>query len=96
MWSNTCLVCHACFYAGPHPCTQVVVNVADDVYENGETNSADELATPCKPDKRRGVDRMPAKSVMAAQNGKLRNWTRAALSHYLHVLGVKVPSGSNR
>ena len=39
---------------------------------------------------------MQAKLVMAAQNGKLCDWTRAALSHCLDVLGVKVPSGSNR
>ena len=31
IWCNTCLVFHACFSAGPHPCTEVVVNVADDV-----------------------------------------------------------------
>ena len=33
---------------------------------------------------------------MAAQNGKLRDWTRAALSHCLNVLGVKLPNGSSR
>ena len=71
IWCNTCLGCHACFSAGPHPCTEVVVNVADDVCEDGENNSADELATPRKPDKRRGVARMQAKLVMAAQNGKI-------------------------
>ena len=92
---NTCLVCHACFCAGPHPCTQVVVNVADDVCGDGENNNADELATPRKLDKRRGVAKMQAKLVMAVQNGKLRDWTRAALSNSLDVLGVKVPSGSN-
>ena len=95
IWCNTCLVCHACYSGGPHPCTEVVVNVVDDVCEDGENNSADELATPRKPDKRRGVARMQAKLVMAEQNGKLCNWTRAALSHCLDVLGVKVPSGSN-
>ena len=96
IWCNTCLVCHACFSTGPHPCTEVVVNVVDDVCEEGENNSVDELATPRKPDKGRGVATMQAKLVMAAQNGKLRDWTRAALSHCLDVLGVKVPSGSNR
>ena len=73
------------------------MNVADDVCEDGENSSANELATPRKPDKRCGVARMQAKLVMAAQcDGKLRDWTRAALSHCLDVLGVKVPSGSNR
>ena len=72
------------------------MNVADDVCEDGESSSADELATPRKPDKGRGVARMQAKLVMATQSGKLRNWTRAALSHCLDVLGVKLPSGSNR
>ena len=46
IWCNTCLVCHACFCAGPRPCTEVVVNVAHDVCDEGENNSADELATP--------------------------------------------------
>ena len=94
---NTCLVCHACIFAGPHPCTEVVVNnVADDVCEDGENKSADELATPRKPDKRRGVARMQAKLAMATQNGKLRDCTRAALPLSLDGLGVKVPSRSNR
>ena len=96
IWCNTCLVCYACFSAGLHPCTEVVVNVADDVCEEGENNSADESATPRKTHKGRRVARMQAKLVMAARNGKLRDWTRAALSHCLGVLGVKVPSGSNR
>ena len=72
------------------------MNVVDHVCEDGENNSADELATPRKPNKRRGVAKMQAKLVMAAQNGKLRDWTRAELSRCLDVLGVKVPSGSNR
>ena len=96
IWCNTCLVCRACFFAGPHPCAEVVVNVADDVREDGENSSADELATPRKQDKGRRVPRMQAKLVMAAQNSKLRDWTSAALSHYLDVLGVKAPSGRNR
>ena len=96
IWCNTCLVCHACFCAGPRPCTEVMVNVANDVCDEGENNSADELATPCKPDKGRCVARMQAKIVMAAQNGKLCNWTREALSHSLRVLGVKVPGSSYR
>ena len=92
---NTCLVCHACFFAGPHPCTEVV-NVADDVYDKGENSSVDEFATPRKPDKGRRVAGMQAKLVMATRNGKLRDPTRGALSHCLDVLGVKVPSGSTR
>ena len=68
-WCNTCLVCHACFSSGPHPCIEVVVNVVDDVCEDGENNSANKLATPCKLDKRRGVAKMQAKLVMGAQNG---------------------------
>ena len=70
--------------------------VADDVCEDGENKSADELATPRKPDKRRGIARMQPKLAMAAQNGKLRESTRAALPHCLDALGVKVPSGSQR
>ena len=31
IWCNTCLVCHARFSADPHPSTEVLVNVADDV-----------------------------------------------------------------
>ena len=96
IWCNTCLVCHACFSPGPHLCIEGVVNVGDDICEDGENNSADELATPCKPNKRRGVARVQAKLVMAAQNGTLRDWSRAALSHYVDMLGVKVPSGTNR
>ena len=96
IWCNTYLVCHACFSAGPHPCTEVVVNVLDDVCEDGENNNVDELETPRKPDKRRGVAKMQAKLVMAAHNGKRRNWTRAALSNCLGVRGVKAASGSNR
>ena len=72
------------------------MNGADDVYNEGENNSADELVTPRKPDKGRGVARMHAKLVMAAQNGKLRDWTRGALLHCLEVLGVKVAGSSNR
>ena len=51
IWCNTCLVCCACFSADPCPCTEAAVNVADDVCEDGENNSADELATPRKPNK---------------------------------------------
>ena len=58
IWCNTCLVCHACFCAGPRPCLEAVVNVADDVCDEGENNSADELATPPQPDKARRVARM--------------------------------------
>ena len=96
VWCNTCLVCHACFSVGPHPCTALVVNVVDDVCEEGEINSASELATPHKPNKRHGVARMHAKLVMAAQSGKLREWTRAVLSRCLDALGVTVPVGSKR
>ena len=81
--------------AAPH-CTKVVVNVTDDVCEEGENNSAHGLATPRKLDNGRRVARMQAKLVMAAQNGNLRDWTKAALSPCLDGLGVKVPSGSNR
>ena len=58
---NTCLVCHACFSGGPHPCTLVVLNVVDDVCEDGENNNADESATPRNPYKRRGVAGMLSK-----------------------------------
>ena len=61
IWCNTCLVCHACFFAGLHLCTEVVVPNANDVSEDGENNSADKLATPRKPDKGRRVARMQAK-----------------------------------
>ena len=92
---NTCLVCHACFSARPHPCTEVVVNVADYVCQDRENNGLGKLATPPKPDNRLGFGRMQAKLVMAAQNGKLCDRTRAALSDCPDVLGVKVPNGSN-
>ena len=59
-------------------------------------DNAHELATPHKRDKGRPIARVEAKLVMAAQNGKLRDSTRAALSHCLNVVGVKVQSGSNR
>ena len=42
MWCSTCLVCHACFFAGAHPCTEVAVNVANDVCEDAKNDSADE------------------------------------------------------
>ena len=93
---NTCLVCHACFCASPRPCGDVVVNVVDDVCDEGENNSADELATPRKPDKGRGVARMQAKLVMAVQNGRLCDWTKGALLNCLDVLGVKVAGNNNR
>ena len=92
---NTCLVCHACFCAGPRPCIEVVLNVADDVCDEGENNSAEELATPSKPYKGRRVARMPSKLLMAAENGKLFDWTWWALLHYLDVLGAKVTCSSN-
>ena len=96
IWCNTCLVCHACFCASPRPCGNVVLNVVDDVCDEGENNSADELATPRKPDKGRAVARMQAKSVMAAQNGRLRDWPKGALLNCLDVFGVKVAGNSNR
>ena len=96
IWCNTCLVCHACFCASPRPCGNVVVNVVDDVYDEGENNSADELATPRKPNQRRGVARMQAKLVMATRNGRLRDWSKGALLNCLDVLGVKVAGNSNR
>ena len=96
IWSTTCLVCHACFCASPRPCGDVVVNVVDDVCDEGENNSADELATPRRPDKGRGVARMQAKLVMAAQNGRLRDWTKGAFLNCLDVLGVKVAGNGNR
>ena len=96
IWYNTCLVCHACFCASPRPCRDVVVNVVDDVPDEGENNSADKLATPRKPDKGRGVARMQAKLVMAAQNGRLRDWTKGALLNCLDVFGVKVAGNNNR
>ena len=95
MWCNTCLVCHAFFPASSHPCTEKVVNVADYVCDEGENNSADEFTTPRKPDKGCCVARREAKLVMAAHNGKLRDWTRGALLYCPDVLDVKVPSGSN-
>ena len=63
----------SCFSAGPHPCTEVVVSVANDVCDEGESNSADKLATPRKLDKGRCVVKMQANLVMAAQNDKLRD-----------------------
>ena len=96
IWCNTCLVGHACFWTSPRPCGDVVVNVVDDVCDEGENNSADELATPRKPDKGCGVARMQAKLVMAAQNGRLRDWTMGALLNCLDVLGVKGAGNSNR
>ena len=73
-----------------------LVNVVDDVCDEGENNSADELATPRKPDKGRGVAKMQAKLVMVAQNGRLRDWTKGALLNCLDVLSVKVAGNSNR
>ena len=96
IWCNTCLVCHACFCASPRPCGNVVVNVVDDVYDEGENNSAEELATPRKPNKGCGVARMQAKLVMATQNGMLRDWSKGALLNCLDVLGVKVAGNSDR
>ena len=96
MWCNTCLVCHACFSADAHRCKKVAVHGAYEVCEDVGNNSADNLVTPCKTDKKRGVARMQAKLVMAAQSGKLHDWTKATLSHCLDVMGVKLPSGGNR
>ena len=39
---------------------------------------------------------MQAKLVMAAQNGRLRDWSKGTLLNYLDVLGVKVAGNSNR
>ena len=72
------------------------MNVVDDVCDEGENNSADELATPRKLDKRRDVVRMQAKLVMAAHNGRLRDWTKGALLNCLDVLGMKVAGNTNR
>ena len=72
------------------------MNVADDVCEDGENNSADELATSGKPHKGCAVARILAKWVTATRTGKLWDWTRAKLSHCLDLHGVKLPSGSNR
>ena len=96
IWCNTCLVCHACFCASPRPCGDVVVHVVGDVCDEGENNSADELATTRKPNKGRSVARMQAKLVMAVQNGRVRDWTRVALVHCLDVLGIKVASNNTR
>ena len=63
IWCNTFLVCHACFCASPRPCVDVVVNVVDDVSDEGENNSTDEFATPRKPDKGRGVGGQDAGEV---------------------------------
>ena len=72
------------------------MNVVGDVCDEGENNSADELATTRKPNKGRSVARMQAKLVMAAQNGRVRVWTRVALVHCLDVLGIKVASNNTR
>ena len=72
------------------------MNVADDVCDEGENNSADDVVTPRKPDKARGVAKMQAKLVIAAQNGKLHDWRRGTLLQCLEVLGVKVAGSSNR
>ena len=72
------------------------MSVADDICDEGENNSADELVTPRKPDKGRGVARMQAKFVMVAENGKLRDWSRGAMLQCLEVLGVKVAGSSNQ
>ena len=72
------------------------MNVVGDVCDEGENNSADELATTRKPNKGRSVARMQAKLVMAVQNGRVRDWTRVALVHCLDVLGVKVASNNTR
>ena len=40
--------------------------------------------------------RMRAKLVMAAQNGRLRDWSKGALLNCVDVLGVKVAGNSNR
>ena len=93
---NTSLVCHACFSADPRPCIYAVVNVADDVCEDGQDNSADELAAPLKPNKGCVIARMHAKLVMPAQSGKLPDWSRITLSDCLDVLGVRLRSGNNR
>ena len=75
---------------------RVLVNVVDDVCDEGENNSADELATTRNPNKGRSVARMQAKLVMAAENGRLHDWTRGALVHCLDVLGMKVASNNTR
>ena len=72
------------------------MNVVDDVCDEGENNSADELATARKPNKGRGVARMQAKLVMAAQNGRLRDWTKGALLNCLDVPRIKVAGNSTR
>ena len=66
IWCHTCMVCHACFCAGLRPCGEVVKNVADDVCDEGENNSAHQLPTLRKPSKGHGVARMQAKWVMGA------------------------------
>ena len=96
IWCNKCLGCHACFYANLHPCTEVAFHIADDVCEDVENNSADEPVTPRKPDQRHDVAKMQAKLVVAAKNGKLGDWTKGTLSHCFDVLGVDLPSVSNR
>ena len=84
------------FFVDPHPCKEVAVRVAYDVCEDVEINSVDERVAPRKPDKRHGVARMQAKLVMDVQRGKLWDCTKPTLSNCLDVLGVKLPSGSNR
>ena len=107
IWCNTFLVCHACFFAGPQPCTKVAVNVLMMSMRIVKTTVRMNLphhvsqtrgvvATPRKPDEGHGVAKMQAKLVMATQSGKLWDWTRVALPHCLDVLGVRLPSGSNR
>ena len=39
---------------------------------------------------------MQAKLVIAAQNGRLRDWSKGALLNCLDVLGVKLAGNSNR
>ena len=65
-----------------------MVNIADDVCDEGENMlqgcnvaTAEESATPRKPDKGRRVAGTQAKLVMATQNGKLRDRARGALLH---------------
>ena len=72
------------------------MNLADGVCEDGENNNTHELATPQKRNKECVVAKMQAKLVMAAQSSKLRDWSRTTLSHCLNVLGVRLPSGTNR
>ena len=64
----------------------MAVHIADDVCEDVKNNSADELLAPHKPDQKPAVANMEVKLVMAAKGGKLRQWTKATLSHCLDVL----------